>query len=49
VAARFTGEAEKRKIGLALKQANGDKATAADLLQINFKALGVKLRQYGLE
>jgi DNA-binding NtrC family response regulator len=49
VAARFTTEAEKRKIALTLKQANGDKATCADLLQINFKALGVKLRQYGLE
>ena len=49
VAARFTSEAEKRKIALTLKQANGDKATCADLLQINFKALGVKLRQYGLE
>ncbi|HEX8029581.1 MAG TPA: sigma-54 dependent transcriptional regulator, partial [Vicinamibacterales bacterium] len=49
VAARFTSEAEKRKIAMALKQTNGDKATAADLLQINFKALGVKLRQYGLE
>ena len=49
VAARFTTEAEKRKIVHALKQANGDKAACADLLQINFKALGVKLRQYGLE
>ncbi len=49
VAARFTSEAEKRKIALTLKQANGDKATCADLLQINFKSLGAKLRQYGLE
>ena len=49
VSARFTTEAEKRKIQLALKQANGDKGRAADLLQINFKALGVKLRQYGLD
>jgi DNA-binding NtrC family response regulator len=49
VSARFTAEAEKRKIQLALKQASGDKGRAADLLQINFKALGVKLRQYGLD
>jgi len=49
VAARFASEAEKRKIMLALKQAGGDKGRAADLLQINFKALAVKLRQYGLE
>jgi DNA-binding NtrC family response regulator len=49
VAARFASEAEKRKIMLALKQGGGDKGRAADLLQINFKALAAKLRQYGLE
>jgi DNA-binding NtrC family response regulator len=49
VSARFANEAEKRKIALALKQASGDKGRAADLLQINFKALAVKLRQYGLD
>ena len=48
VTARFAGEAEKRKIALALRQANGDAGRAADLLQINFKALTAKLRQYGL-
>jgi transcriptional regulator with PAS, ATPase and Fis domain len=49
VAARFASEAEKRKIVLALKQASGDKGRAADILQINFKTLAVKLRQYSLE
>jgi DNA-binding NtrC family response regulator len=49
VSARFAAEAEKRKIALALKQATGDKGKAADLLQINFKTLTGKLRQYGLE
>ena len=49
VAARFASEAEKRKIVLALKQGGGDKGRAADLLQVNFKALAAKLRQYGLE
>ena len=39
MAARFATEAEKRKIVLALKQANSDKGRAADILQINFKAL----------
>ena len=48
VTARFAGEAEKRKIALALRQANGDAGRAADLLQINFKTLTAKLRQYGL-
>jgi DNA-binding NtrC family response regulator len=49
VTTRFLSEAEKRKIQLALKQASGDKGRAADLLQVNFKALTAKLKQYGLE
>jgi DNA-binding NtrC family response regulator len=49
VAARFATEAEKRKIALALKQASNDKGRAADILNINFKTLSAKLRQYGLE
>jgi DNA-binding NtrC family response regulator len=48
VTARFGAEAEKRKIALALRQAAGDKGRAADLLQVNFKTLSAKLRQYGL-
>jgi DNA-binding NtrC family response regulator len=48
VTARFGAEAEKRKIALALKQSAGDKGRAADLLQVNFKTLSAKLRQYGL-
>ncbi len=49
VLARFAAEAEKRKIAYALKQANGDKGRASDLLQINFKTLSAKLRQYGMD
>lgn len=49
VAARFSAEAEKRKIVLALKQASGDKGRAADLLQINFKVLNGKLKHHGLD
>ena len=49
VSARFAQEAEKRKLALTLKQASGDKGRAADLLQINFKTLAAKLRQYSLD
>jgi DNA-binding NtrC family response regulator len=49
VTARFANESEKRKIALALKQANNDRGRASDILQINFKALAAKLRQYGLD
>jgi DNA-binding NtrC family response regulator len=49
VSARFSTEAEKRKIALALKQASGDQGRAADLLQVNFKALTAKIKQYGLD
>ena len=49
VTSRFASESEKRKIALALKQAQNDKGRAADLLQINFKTLIAKLKQYGLE
>ena len=49
VSARFAAEVEKRKIVLALQEVNGDKGKAADLLQVNFKMLIGKLRQYGLE
>jgi DNA-binding NtrC family response regulator len=48
VSTRFVNEAEKRKIALALKQSNGDKGRAADMLGINFKSLTVKLRQLGM-
>jgi transcriptional regulator with PAS, ATPase and Fis domain len=49
VTSRFALESEKRKLALALKQAQNDKGRAADLLQINFKTLIAKLKQYGLE
>jgi transcriptional regulator with PAS, ATPase and Fis domain len=49
VTSRFTEEAEKRKIAQALAQALNDKGRAADLLQVNFKLLTAKLRQYGLD
>jgi DNA-binding NtrC family response regulator len=49
VSSRFATEAEKRKIAMALRQANGDKGRASDMLHINFKTLAAKLRQYGLD
>jgi DNA-binding NtrC family response regulator len=49
VVSRFSTEAEKRKIVIALKQASGDKGRAADLLHVNYKALTAKLKQYGLD
>ena len=49
VSARFAAEAERRKIALALGQAQNDKGRAADMLQINFKTLTAKLRQHGLD
>jgi DNA-binding NtrC family response regulator len=45
---RATEAVERVAIGKALEQANGDVARAADRLQVNFKALSVKIRQYGL-
>lgn len=49
VSSRFATEAEKRKIALALRQAQNDKGRAADILGINFKILTGKLKQYGLD
>ena len=43
--ARTMAETERRKIQQALHDAGGDRGRAADLLQINYKALEVKLRE----
>jgi DNA-binding NtrC family response regulator len=49
VTTRFAEEAEKRKIAQALKQANGDKGRAADLLNISFKTLTARLKHHRLD
>jgi DNA-binding NtrC family response regulator len=49
VTGRFADEAEKRKLAMALKQANGDKGRAADLLNISFKTLTGRLKHYGID
>jgi DNA-binding NtrC family response regulator len=45
---RVTIEVERRKIEQALKDAGGNKQRAADLLQVGYKILTQKLKDYGL-
>ena len=49
VSARFATEAEKRKLMIAMRQAQNDKGRAADILAINFKTLTAKLKQHGID
>jgi len=49
VTARITAEAERRKIAAAIRDAGGDRARAADMLQVGFKALLMKIKDLGLE
>jgi len=46
---RVTAEVERRKIEQALTDASGNKSRAADLLQIPFKNLAAKMREYGFD
>ena len=46
---RIVAEVERRKIEQALKEAAGNRAKAAETLQVGFKALTAKLRDYGLD
>jgi transcriptional regulator with GAF, ATPase, and Fis domain len=48
VTSRAMEAVERAAIARALEEANGDAARAADRLQIGFKALSAKIRQYGL-
>jgi DNA-binding NtrC family response regulator len=45
---RVTVEVERRKIEQALQDAGGNKQKAAEALQISFKALTGKVREYGI-
>jgi putative PEP-CTERM system response regulator len=47
VARRATAEVERRKIEQAIKDAAGNKMRAADLLQVSYKTLTQKLKDYG--
>jgi DNA-binding NtrC family response regulator len=42
-------EVERRKIDQALRESAGNRNRAADLLQISYKTLLAKLKEYGLE
>jgi DNA-binding NtrC family response regulator len=46
---RVVAEVERRKIGLALKEAAGNRAKAAETLQVGFKTFTAKLREHGLD
>jgi DNA-binding NtrC family response regulator len=46
---RVVAEVERRKIGLALKEAGGNRARAAEALQVGFKTFTAKLREHGLD
>jgi DNA-binding NtrC family response regulator len=48
VTRRVTAEVEKLKIEEALKEADGNKGRAAELLQISYKGLLVKLREHAI-
>jgi DNA-binding NtrC family response regulator len=47
--ARVVAEVERRKLQQALADAGGNKARAADVLQIGFKTFTSKLREHGIE
>ncbi len=47
--ARAVGEVERRKVQQALLDAGGDRGLAADLLQMNYKALEAKMRELKLQ
>jgi DNA-binding NtrC family response regulator len=46
---RVVSEVERRKIAQALKEAGGNRARAAESLQVGFKTLTAKLREHGLD
>ena len=49
VTRRVTGEVEKAKIQEVLVEADGNKGRAAELLQVSYKSLLAKLKEYGIE
>jgi len=46
---RVVGEIERRKIHQALDEAGGNRGRAAEVLQVSYKMLLAKLKDYGLE
>src|SRR5581483_11231395 len=45
---RVVAEVERRKLEQTLKETSGDRNRAAEILQIGYKTLTSKLREYGL-
>jgi DNA-binding NtrC family response regulator len=46
---RVLAEVERRKIEQALQEAGGDRGRAAEILQVNYKMLVGKLKEYGFD
>jgi DNA-binding NtrC family response regulator len=46
---RVTAEVEKRKIEQAIRDSGNNKQRAADILQVSYKTLLQKLRDYGID
>ncbi len=49
VSKRVLAEVERRKLELALKEAAGNPGRVAEMLQVPYKTLINKLREYGLD
>jgi DNA-binding NtrC family response regulator len=49
VSRRVTAEAERRKIAEVLREADGNKGRAAELLQVSYKTLLAKLKEHRIE
>jgi DNA-binding NtrC family response regulator len=49
VTRRVVAEAERRKVEQVLKEAGGNRGRASELLQVSYKTLITKLRDYGLD
>ena len=47
--ARVAAEVERRKIIRAIRDAGGDRARAADMLQVGYKALHSKMKDLGID
>ena len=49
VTTRVAAEAERRKILRTLKENNGDRARTADVLQVGYRTLLVRMKELGIE
>ena len=49
VCKRAVSEVERRKLELGLSEASGDVGRAAELLQVSYKTIVAKLKEYGLD